>query len=81
MTSAIPMNYSALKDEVLNFNIDYNMIKPERPKVRYFLDEQELSPSEVARLHLEKSKSVDNKIINDSSEAPVKPVRPSIQYR
>lgn len=56
-------------------------IKPERPKVRYFLDEQELSPSELARLQLEKSKSVNNKIINESNEAPVKPVRPSVQYR
>lgn len=52
-------------------------VKPERPKVKYFLDERDLSPVEVDLLHLEKASSVSH----DATKPPVKPVRPAVQYR
>jgi len=56
-------------------------VKPERPKVRYFLDERELNSYEVERLLIEKNKSVSDKSVYDGSNLPIKPVKPAVQYR
>lgn len=56
-------------------------VKPERPKVKYFLDERELSPAEVELLQLEKATSVSHDVRYDATKPPVKPVRPAVQYR
>lgn len=56
-------------------------VKPERPKVRYFLDERELNPVEVELLQLEKASSVSHDASYDATKPPVKPVRPAVQYR
>lgn len=62
--------------------INEKPIKPERPKVRYILDERELSEEEVIAWK-QRNPPQNNavRIERGSENRPIKPVRPSVDYR